>query len=188
MGLAQTPPAAFALSMAGMSRSPAPPGPNYAGRERARKNKTSKWLIKRIKQPHGAATTTHHWMGARSRTTWKSPTSKSHFLCVSAAPSATSIWIEICSSWTAPSCDLPPELLGKLVHRSRSLKRVSGQMGGGGRRPRKYCGASPRVPPSGASRPRAQNGQGSAAPPLLGKMLRIGLGANSPVLVPSTMY
>ena len=34
--------------------------------ERARKNKTSKWLIKRIKQPHGAATTTHHWMGARS--------------------------------------------------------------------------------------------------------------------------
>ena len=52
--------------LAGMSRSPAPPGPNYAGRERARKNKTSKWLIKRIKQPHGAATTTHHWMGARS--------------------------------------------------------------------------------------------------------------------------
>jgi hypothetical protein len=51
---------------AGMSRSPAPPGPNYAGRERARKNKTSKWLIKRIKQPHGAATTTHHWMSARS--------------------------------------------------------------------------------------------------------------------------
>ena len=71
--------------LAGMSRSPAPPGPNYAGRERARKNKTSKWLIKRIKQPHGAATTTHHWMCARSRTTWKSPTSKSHFLCVSAA-------------------------------------------------------------------------------------------------------
>jgi hypothetical protein len=64
---------------------PAPPGPNYAGRERARKNKTSKWLIKRIKQPHGAATTTHHWMCARSRTTWKSPTSKSHVLCVSAA-------------------------------------------------------------------------------------------------------
>jgi hypothetical protein len=60
---------------AGMSRSPAPPSPNYAGHERARQTKTSKWLIKRIKQlssrMHGAATTTHHWMsGARSRTTY----------------------------------------------------------------------------------------------------------------------
>ena len=56
--------------------------------------------------------------------------------------------------------------LCKLVLRSRSLKRVSGQMGGGGRQPRKPCGASHMVPPSEGPRPRAKNGQGSAAPPL----------------------
>ena len=54
----------------------------------------------------------------------------------------------------------------KLVLRSRSLKRVSGQMGGGGRQPRKPCGASHMVPPSEGPRPRAKNGQGPAAPPL----------------------
>ena len=56
--------------------------------------------------------------------------------------------------------------LCKLVLRSRSLKRVSGQMGGGRRQPRKPCGASQMVPPSGGPRPRAKNGQGPAAPPL----------------------
>jgi hypothetical protein len=49
--------------------------------------------------------------------------------------------------------------LCKLVLRSRSLKRVSGQMGGGGRQPRKPCGASHMAPPSEGPRPRAKNGQ-----------------------------
>jgi hypothetical protein len=66
-------------------------------------------LIKRIKQPHGAATTTHHWVGARSRTTWKSPTSESHFLCVSAASTCV---VVLCSGyngltrqWECPAAD-----------------------------------------------------------------------------------
>jgi hypothetical protein len=70
----------------------------------------------------------------------------------------------------ASSCTVPkkgPQMLSNsILLRQASSKRVSGQMGGGGRRPRKHCGESPRVPPSGASRPRAQNGEGSAAPPL----------------------
>jgi len=64
----------------------------------------------------------------------------------------------------------------KLVLRSRSLKRVSGQMGGGGRQPRKPCGASNMVPPSEGPRPRAKNGQGAAAPPLQARPLGTGWG------------
>jgi hypothetical protein len=90
-------------------------------------------LIKRIKQPHGAATTTHHWVGARSRATWKSPTSESHFLCVSAALSGFHIFGRLC---VAQPTD-PPSAVGQMssnssLLRQASSERVSGQMGGGG--------------------------------------------------------